>query len=333
MGGPECHVLSARLRDALRFILTCHGEAGLETKLAILCDVGEDLLTAARDTMTRGTYGGYMGTGVTKGHTRRPALTPLPLPAVRTHTANQGNQVLELTAENLAQLNDSGDMEVSASKRKWGTNGVGAGSSLALGGPRNPEAVQLLRVLQVVADLREPLVESWLWARDWLAEVCDRKETYKWAKQGLHIDEVREVRAALRGPGGQKVEQETPTHGTEEAVLVVIGSGTPEANGEYVLLFEDDDGNSHYEMRSNHNYALFQDRNKWNEVQWSIEEVEEHTLLYRTFACGPEVDSQYPPSQASEWSVLYGLPPPPRVVLSTFEAHIVGSLLVTDGIR
>lgn len=186
-------------------------------------------------------------------------------------------------------------------------------------GPKNPEAVQLLRVLQVVASLGNSLAESWSWSRDWLGEVCSRKERRKWEGQGLVMQEVEDVRMALKGPGGEALPAE-PEPSASDVFIILSGAGTEAANGRYFFQFEDD-GNPFYRHEDNPCLTLSQQENSYGDIRWVIEMGGE-SLYVTCFVWSQRVDSPFPPMAPHEWTFLGGDEPSPSLEVIPIDQNL-----------
>jgi len=179
--------------------------------------------------------------------------------------------------------------------------------------PKNPEAVQLLRLLQVVADLCKELPDAWAFAIDFIKEVLDRKSKTKWQKAGLPLDEVKGLADhwgltdAIGGAEG----------GAAEEKVKVSGAGEVEANGEYVFSHHDDEDCPHYENVANGSITLYQMKNRYGDQRWLIEkEVRDglDQILYRTeYLYAYKVDTPFPPTGAGDWKKVLGDLPAPQV--------------------
>lgn len=191
------------------------------------------------------------------------------------------------------------------------------------GGPKNPDALQLLRVLQAVGSLNVELTEEWTWARDWLAELCSKRTSKAWAMQGLPIEEAKTLRTALKGPGGQAVEAEEeeapdPEPTTSGETITVSCAGTAVVNGDYVLSHHDDEGNPVYEQMKNPTFVLKQQKGAFNEVYWLLQRETAHysCTLYRTQYVNCEDDGDEPHVTSFEWEKDYGINPAPLLTIA-----------------
>jgi len=201
-----------------------------------------------------------------------------------------------------------------ACKPRWSSYNVQEKNT----GPKNPEAVQLLRILQVVASLEQSLPEAWSWARDWLMEVCSKEERRKWADQGLFISEVEKVRTALKGPGGEAAPAE-PEPSSSDVFITVSGAGSEEANGHYFFRFEDKFG-PYYQNERHGDLVLYQQEHNHGQLNWVIQNDNEE--LYCTKWSWSE--SQLPPTDHLEWIFCGGASPMPTLEVTPTESLPLG---------
>lgn len=189
-------------------------------------------------------------------------------------------------------------------------------------GPRNPEAVQLLRVLQAVHILKKPLPEGWDWAFKWLKEVGDRRSSHKWEAQGVPVAEVKALYTELLALGGpcvdvQATEDPTGAAGADSDVVFVYDAGSEVVNGEYRHAYDDVVGNPHYELVTDPNIVLQQESNSLGDIRWIIEQTDEDgnsKVFYRTnYKYGWSTDLPFPPEDRQEWHVYDGERPAPKL--------------------
>lgn len=238
------------------------------------------------------------------------------------YLASQGSE--EVVEKKLASICQAGEalMRACVTASRTGHAGVWYQSGFQdTRAPKNVDALQLLRLLQAIAKIGRPLPESWIWARDWLAEVCKFSQKRRWENQGVPIAEAMEVRNALKGPGGQAQATEDVER-SENDVVVVTCAGSPEVNGLYSYLCElEGDGSITYAHNENAEMILTSQRNKFGDVRWIFED-NQFTYYKTIFVIANEdqpADSPYPPLDEDEWLVQQGEEPSPslRVVHSS----------------
>eukprot|EP00927_Polykrikos_kofoidii_P027191 TRINITY_DN24017_c0_g1_i1.p1 TRINITY_DN24017_c0_g1~~TRINITY_DN24017_c0_g1_i1.p1 ORF type:complete len:1249 (-),score=245.98 TRINITY_DN24017_c0_g1_i1:62-3472(-) len=287
--GAEDPLRSQALRTALGVVLRSGGdEVRTAQKLATLCEVGRDLLVPVRNNAQRGAglYGGS---------------------SIKAKVVSPAGAVAVAAPIPFSELEPLG-------RRQAG--GIGSDDYWKKkDGPVNPEALQLLRVLQVVASLDFELSEDWIWARDWLAQVCEKKRANKWQSQGLPMADVQAVRESLKGPGGQAVDAESEASTTE--VILVTDAGTKEVNGEYAFSFDDDNGCPHYEQRPDSAFVLKMTKNRWGDIGWGIYrdgDALSNIPYYRVdFQYAEKVSSPHPPTDPLDWRCVDGRLPGPTL--------------------
>jgi hypothetical protein len=203
-----------------------------------------------------------------------------------------------------------------------GLRGMGSGIASALkgGAPRNLEAVQLLRLLQVVAEVSgEQLPDSWSWAKEWLLDVSGRKNEQRWQGEGLPIKEVRDLCAKL-GVVVAKADDSSKA-GVADDIIEVTGAGQESVDGQYVFSDYDSQGCAHYRKVDDDYYALYSEKNIHGDVRWVIAFLDpvlngEPDALYRTnFTMTQKIESSFPPNQPKDWTAFGGREPSPSVVV------------------
>lgn len=360
--GAEDQSVSESLRTALTSVLSCGGKERLSNKVALLCVVGQELLANANSTKARGgNYGvgsGASGARNLAGGHKKVSLNLDDLDGIGAGGGGSAPKEIPYSEVGLSGMRDLKDFGSSSggglgrvnrdrrmgitpisesdildlynSPRSTKTKGVGAGTGSSSGtgrggwgGPKNPDAVQLLRVLQAVSALNVALPEDWSWARDWLAEVCNARTSRAWAMQGLPIDEAKVLRASLQGPGGQAVEGEEdespePEPTSSGETITVSGAGTKAVNGDYVLSYTDEERNPVYEQVKNPTYVLKQQKGAFDEVYWLLarEGAQYSCTLYRTQLVIAEFEGEEPHVTAFEWEKDYGSLPPPVLTMN-----------------
>jgi len=210
-----------------------------------------------------------------------------------------------------------------ASRRRGMTGASGGMARSSFGGaPRNPEAVQLLRILQVVADVSKDLPEAWSFAKEWLLDVCDRKNQLRWEGEGLPLKEVKALCLKL-GILSVEVVEATPTKSAQGDVIEVAGAGQAGVDGQYQFSDTDDKGCPHYLNTADDCFALYSEKNVYGDVRWVLAFLDpvlngEPEKLYQTnFTMTQKVESPFPPSQPRDWTAFKGRYPAPSVEAKT----------------
>jgi len=197
-------------------------------------------------------------------------------------------------------------------------------------GPRNPEAVQLLRILQVVADLVPQLPEGWAWAHEWLGEVCDWRNAHRWEGQGLPLSEARFLRAKLQPLVALDADAtDAAAHDLDSRenvgvreVIHVRSAGTDAVNGSYTFTHDDWEGCPHYEHQDNSAYMLRREcLPRHGDLRWVLERESSdggyETLYLTSYVYASQVETPYPPLASSEWEVAGGEFPCPTLEVSS----------------
>lgn len=271
--GSEDLVLSSALRAALVFVLRCGGADNLPKRMAVLAEVGRQLLAAVDSSP-----------GSASPHRR----------------VSFGRSS---TGEDRQDMFDGMYVEGGKHARDNSIRGTGRGGLV-----RNPDALQLLRILQVAAEVSPELPDGWSWACEWLAKCCRGK------CEGLPKDEVRALAAALDVEIGQA--GDAPGEVQRQAIRVE-GAGSDEVNGTYVAY--QDDNSIMYEQLENQHYMIVQEKDYYHgDIRWVFEhEVTDgyNRKLYRSDYLSANVDAEVPPLDNSAWKVAGGDLPCPCLEL------------------
>jgi len=166
-------------------------------------------------------------------------------------------------------------------------------------GPKNPDALQLIRLLQVVAMLDRPLDDTWSWAAEWLRQVMLPTEKWKW---GLPMDEVQ-ILAKKFSP-----QQEI----SKKDSIRVSGAGDTHVNGVYTASEEDGETlNFRHEKDEELMLSSSSPTHSTMVRLWKIHDATKTYYMCTTYI----VDSALPP--LTKWQAREGkLPVPTLTVLS-----------------
>jgi hypothetical protein len=180
-------------------------------------------------------------------------------------------------------------------------------------GPRNPEAVQLLRLLQVVAmdafEKESPLYlaeaekqkDQWQWAYDWLTDCTSNKLKFRWENQGVPIDEAGDL---LESPFFH-VKPDAPEPAppvSEQSSLRVSGAILSHINGTYNYMLTDEKGFHTYECQRDGKQYWMRAEKEYGEVRWIITDTSLHRF-YETFSLyNEEAKDPLPPMKNTMWS-------------------------------
>lgn len=311
-------MFSVTLRSALAHVLQSGGSRALTERLTLLAELGRKLMSLATTNSTRAaTYSSHQSSSLSTLHEdSRIAELQQQLDALRVMDIGVSGGGGSLGGEDLRI-----DGTSLVTKRRDGLGGVGAAKNVDFSkegsSSRNPEAIQLLRLIQVVAMVCEDLPEPWSWAKHWLLEVIDRRNHLRWAGEGLPLDEVKGLCTKFGF-----VDSKTQA-GEESDVLQVSGAGQPGVDGQYIFSDYDNHGCPHYRNVVDDCYALYRQKNVSGDICWTIAFLDpvlngEPEILYKTsYTMTQKLESPFPPSRPRDWNAYRGKYPAPSVQLHT----------------